>query len=67
MLWVVSCCIFPPKQVGYEDQGRIRPVLYRASLVEMCVPYGSPDFPYTRKVWQERRSGCSRPCRHVSR
>ena len=23
--------------VGYEDQGRVRPVLHRASLVEMCV------------------------------
>src|SRR5215469_6216977 len=28
--------------VGYEDQGRIRPILYRASLVEMVVPYGDP-------------------------
>ena len=23
--------------VGYEDQGRVRPILHRASLVEMCV------------------------------
>ena len=23
--------------VGYEDGGRVRPVLHRASLVEMCV------------------------------
>lgn len=29
--------------VGYEDQGRVRPVLYRGSLSEMVVPYGSPD------------------------
>ena len=28
--------------VGYEDQGKVRPVLYRASLVEMVVPYGDP-------------------------
>jgi primary-amine oxidase len=28
--------------VGYEDQGRIRPILYRASLSEMVVPYGDP-------------------------
>ncbi len=28
--------------VGYEDQGRIRPILYRASLAEMVVPYGDP-------------------------
>lgn len=28
------------QNVGYEDQGRVRPVLYRASLSEMVVPYG---------------------------
>jgi len=28
--------------VGYEDGGRVRPVLYRASLAEMAVPYGDP-------------------------
>lgn len=28
--------------VGYEDQGRVRPILYRASLSEMVVPYGDP-------------------------
>ena len=28
--------------VGYEDQGRVRPILYRASLAEMVVPYGDP-------------------------
>ena len=28
--------------VGYEDQGRIRPILYRAALAEMVVPYGDP-------------------------
>jgi primary-amine oxidase len=27
--------------VGYEDGGRVRPVLHRASLGEMVVPYGS--------------------------
>ena len=26
--------------VGYEDQGRVRSILYRASLSEMVVPYG---------------------------
>jgi hypothetical protein len=26
----------------YQDQGRLRPVLYRASTVEIIVPYGDP-------------------------
>jgi primary-amine oxidase len=29
--------------VGYEDQGKVRPVMYRASLSEMVVPYGDPS------------------------
>ncbi len=29
-------------QVGYEDHGRVRPILYRASLSELYVPYGDP-------------------------
>ena len=28
--------------VGYEDAGRVRPILYRASVSEMVVPYGDP-------------------------
>ena len=28
--------------VGYDDGGRVRPVLYRASVSEMVVPYGDP-------------------------
>ncbi|GAC1627001.1 MAG: primary-amine oxidase [Ktedonobacteraceae bacterium] len=35
--------------VGYEDKGRIRPVLYRASLAEMVVPYGDPSITNYRK------------------
>ena len=35
--------------VGYEDDGRVRPILYRASLSEMAVPYGDPD-----KTWRWR-------------
>jgi primary-amine oxidase len=27
--------------VGYEDQGRVRPILHRASIAEMVVPYGA--------------------------
>lgn len=30
-------------QVGYEDHGRLRPILYRAALSEISVPYGLPD------------------------
>ncbi|MBC8102678.1 MAG: tyramine oxidase, partial [Cytophagales bacterium] len=29
--------------VGYEDGGRVRQILYRASLSEMVVPYGDPS------------------------
>ena len=29
--------------VGYDDDGTVRPILYRASLSEMVVPYGDPD------------------------
>jgi len=29
--------------VGYEDQGRVRSVLYRGSVSEMVVPYGDTD------------------------
>ena len=28
--------------IGYEDAGRVRPVLFRASVSEMVVPYGDP-------------------------
>ncbi|MGH3624632.1 MAG: primary-amine oxidase [Sciscionella sp.] len=30
-------------QVGYVDGGRLRPILYRASLSELYVPYGDPN------------------------
>jgi primary-amine oxidase len=29
--------------VGYEDQGKLRSILYRASLSELFVPYGDPS------------------------
>ena len=35
--------------VGYEDQGRVRPVLYRAALSDMVVPYGDPSKDHYRK------------------
>src|SRR5437879_12113261 len=28
--------------VGYEDGGRVRPILHRAAVSEMVVPYGDP-------------------------
>jgi primary-amine oxidase len=37
--------------VGYEDGGKVRPILYRASLSEMVVPYGDPD-----KGWSWRNA-----------
>ncbi|MGI8926251.1 MAG: primary-amine oxidase [Tepidiformaceae bacterium] len=36
-------------QVGYEDGGRLRSVLNRASLSEMVVPYGDPGPMHYRK------------------
>jgi primary-amine oxidase len=29
--------------VAYDDDGNLRPILYRAALSEMVVPYGDPD------------------------
>lgn len=29
--------------IGYEDQGRVRPIMHRASMAEMVVPYGDPS------------------------
>jgi len=35
--------------ISYQDQGRERPVIYRASLSEMVVPYGDPGITQCRK------------------
>jgi primary-amine oxidase len=35
--------------VRYLDQGRLKPILYRASLTEMVVPYGDPGPTQARK------------------
>ena len=35
--------------VGYEDKGRVRPILYRAALSDMVVPYGDPSKDHYRK------------------
>jgi primary-amine oxidase len=35
--------------LGYEDQGQLRAILYRASMSEMVVPYGDPRSQHYRK------------------
>jgi primary-amine oxidase len=35
--------------IGYADEGVERPILYRASICEMVVPYGDPREQYYRK------------------
>ena len=35
--------------IGYEDQGRVRPIIYRAALSDMVVPYGDPGKDHYRK------------------
>lgn len=36
-------------QVGYEDSGRLRPILHRAAMSEMLVPYGDPTLSHNKK------------------
>jgi primary-amine oxidase len=36
-------------QIGYDDGGRRRPIIYRASIPEMVVPYGDPG---PTRYWQ---------------
>ena len=35
--------------ITYEDQGRLRPIMYRASMSDMVVPYGDPSEASFRK------------------
>jgi primary-amine oxidase len=35
--------------VTYNDDGVIRPIIYRLSLAEMVVPYAAPEHPHPRK------------------
>ena len=35
--------------VGYEDSGKVRPIIYRAALSEMIVPYGDPTNDHYKK------------------
>ncbi|KAK4704122.1 primary-amine oxidase, partial [Phenoliferia sp. Uapishka_3] len=32
-----------------KDEGRLRPIIYRASFAEMVVPYAAPEWPHPRK------------------
>ena len=35
--------------IGYTQNGKRRPILYRASIAEMVVPYGTPERSHYRK------------------
>ena len=35
--------------IGYEDGGQVRPIIYRAALSEMVVPYGDPTNDHYKK------------------
>ena len=35
--------------IGYEDQGRVRSIMFRAALSDMVVPYGDPSKDHYRK------------------
>ncbi len=44
--------------ISYEDQGRERPIIYRASLSEMFIPYGDPrTTQYRKNVFDEGEYG----------
>ena len=42
-------------QISVGDGGRDRPVIYRASIPEMVVPYGDPKFRYWQTYFDTRR------------
>lgn len=45
-------------EIAYDDHGAVRPILYRASLAEMVVPYGSPaDGWYVKNAFDEGEYG----------
>ncbi|TWU22803.1 primary-amine oxidase [Bythopirellula polymerisocia] len=47
--------------VGYEDGGKLRSILHRASISEMIVPYGDPDPNwYWRAAFDEGEYGLGR-------
>ncbi len=42
--------------VGYADGDRVRPILHRASISEMVVPYGAPGSPARLEERLRRRA-----------
>jgi primary-amine oxidase len=36
-------------EIGYEDKGRVRPIMHRAAMNEMVVPYGDPSGGHYRR------------------
>jgi primary-amine oxidase len=38
--------------VGYEDEGCLRPILYRAAIAEMAVPYAERQVPIRSCSWR---------------
>jgi primary-amine oxidase len=47
--------------VGYDDNGRVRPILYRGSLSEMLVPYADPASNWAfRNAFDEGEYGLGR-------
>jgi primary-amine oxidase len=48
-------------QVGFQDGDKLRPILYRASLSDMLVPYGDPDSNWSfRNAFDEGEYGIGR-------
>ncbi len=64
--WVFRFTLHPREgpvlyQVAYQDGAKLRPVLYRASLSEMLVPYGDPDGNWSfRNAFDEGEYGIGR-------
>lgn len=47
-------------QLAYNDGGKLRPVMHRASLVEMAVPYGDPRcVAHTKLVLRRDTLACT--------
>lgn len=64
--WVFHFTLHPREgpvlyQVSYQDGGKLRPILYRASLSDMLVPYGDADPNWSfRNAFDEGEYGIGR-------